>query len=221
MPSETNRSTRIKICGLRSTEAALAASNAGADYLGFNFVEGVRRQIQPDEGARIIAEYLDQRNSSYKPGLVGLFLNQNSDFVNETSRRLGLDYLQLCGDEDAEYISKVELPIFKMVRVKNGDTPADLDQMTAPLLDAGHGVLLDRYDKGTPGGSGKTFDWTTAQGIASRNNVLLAGGLNPENVQSAIAQLSPWAVDVSSGVETDGVKDPDRIRAFISAARSA
>ena len=217
---ETRHPTRIKICGLRSTEAALAASNAGADYLGFNFVEGVRRQIQPDEAARIITDYRAQRNDRYQPGLVGLFLDQDPDFVNETSHRLGLDYLQLCGDEDVDYFSKVELPIFKMVRVKDGTTPADLDQMIAPLLDAGHSVLLDRYDKGTPGGSGKTFDWSIAQGIASRNNVLLAGGLNPENVQSASTQLSPWAVDVSSGVETDGTKDPDRIRAFIEAAQA-
>lgn len=220
MSTESKHSTRVKICGLRSTEAALAASNAGADYLGFNFVEGVRRQIQPDEGARIIADYRARRNDKFQPELVGLFLNQDPGLVNETSRKLGLDYLQLCGDEDAEYISKVELPVFKMVRVKNGDTPADLERVISPLLDSGQGVLLDRYDKSTPGGSGKSFDWSAAQGIANRNNVLLAGGLNPENVQSAIIQLSPWAVDVSSGVETDGIKDPQRIRDFIKAVRA-
>jgi phosphoribosylanthranilate isomerase len=108
-----------------------------------------------------------------------------------------------------------------MVRVKDGTTPADLDRVITPLLDAGHGVLLDRFDKTTPGGSGLSFDWSTARGIANRKDVLLAGGLKPENVQSAITQLSPWGVDVSSGVETDGIKDPDRIRAFIEAARSA
>ena len=81
--------------------------------------------------------------------------------------------------------------------------------------------FLDRFDKTTPGGSGLSFDWSTARGIANRKNVLLAGGLKPENVQSAITQLSPWGVDVASGVETDGIKDPDRIRAFIEAARSA
>ncbi len=216
--------TRIKICGLRSTEAALVTANAGADYLGFNFVEGVRRQLQPDEGIQIIAEYragLSKSENTNRPGLVGLFLNQSPDFVNDISRKAGLDYLQLCGDEDVDYISKIEIPIFKMVRVKDGTTPADLDQIVAPLLSADTGVLLDVYDKKTPGGSGKSFDWSAAEGIANRENVLLAGGLNPENVQSAITQLSPWGVDVASGVETDGVKNPDRIRAFIQAVRSA
>ncbi len=216
--------TRIKICGLRSTEAALVTANAGADYLGFNFVEGVRRQLQPDEGIQIIAEYragLSKSENTNRPGLVGLFLNQSPDFVNDISRKAGLDYLQLCGDEDVDYISKIEIPIFKMVRVKDGTTPADLDQIVAPLLSADNGVLLDVYDKKTPGGSGKSFDWSAAEGIANRENVLLAGGLNPENVQSAITQLSPWGVDVASGVETDGVKNPDRIRAFIQSVRSA
>ncbi len=221
MPAST---TRIKICGLRGVDATLAAANAGADYLGFNFVEGVRRQLQPDEGAQIVAEYRaaqSESKSTNRPALVGLFLNQNVDFVNETARNAGLDYLQLCGDEDADYITKIELPIFKMVRVKDGATPTDLDQLVSPLLNAGHGIVLDRLDKEVPGGSGRGFNWSAAEGIANRTNILLAGGLKPENVQSAIAQLSPWGVDVASGVETNGVKDPDRIRAFIDAVRSA
>lgn len=216
-----NEGIPIKICGLRSAEAAITSSDAGANYLGFNFVEGVRRQIQPDEGARIIAEYRARRDDSNHPGLVGLFLDQNPDFVNETARNAGLDYLQLCGNEDADYISKIELPVFKMVRVKISTTQDDLKQIVEPLLTAGHGIVLDRFDKGTPGGSGKAFDWAVAEGIANQDEVLLAGGLNPENVQSAIQQLSPWGVDVASGVETDGVKDPARIEAFIQAARSA
>jgi phosphoribosylanthranilate isomerase len=224
MSAETKHTTKIKICGLRSAEAALVAANAGANYLGFNFVEGVRRQLQPDEGTQIIAEYrarLSESNNTNQPGLIGLFLNQDPDFVNEMTRKAGLDYLQLCGDEDTDYFSKIEVPFLKMVRVKDGTTPDDLERVITPLLDAGHGVLLDRFDKTTPGGSGLSFDWSTAQGIANRKDVLLAGGLNPENVQSAIAQLSPWGVDVSSGVETDGVKDPDRIRAFIEAVHTA
>jgi phosphoribosylanthranilate isomerase len=215
---------QIKICGLRSAEAALVTADAGAHYLGFNFVEGVRRQLQPDEGTQIIAEYRAaqlESSSTNRPAVVGLFLNRDPDFVNEIARKAGLDYLQLCGDEDANYISKLELPIFKMVRVKDGTTPADLDQIVSPLLSANNGVLLDVYDKKMPGGSGKSFDWSAAENIANRENVMLAGGLNPENVGDAIAQLSPWGVDVASGVETDGVKDPERIRAFIDAVRSA
>jgi hypothetical protein len=96
MPNET---TKIKICGLRSAEAALVAATAGANYLGFNFVEGVRRQLQPDEGTQIIAEYrarLSESNNANRPGIIGLFLNQDPDFVNEITRKTGLDYLQLC-----------------------------------------------------------------------------------------------------------------------------
>jgi phosphoribosylanthranilate isomerase len=225
MTIDSDRSKiRIKICGLRSAEAALVSATAGADLLGFNFVEGVRRQLQPDEGTQIIAEYragLSESESTKRPGLVGLFLDQDVDFVNDLARKAGLDYLQLCGDEEADYISKVELPVIKMVRVKDGTTPADLDQIVSPLLGANHSIILDRFDKKIPGGSGKSFGWSAAQGIANRENMLLAGGLNPENVQSAIALLNPWGVDVASGVETDGVKDPERIRAFIAAVRNA
>ncbi len=221
MKSERTRSTRIKICGLRSANVAIVASDAGADYLGFNFVEGVRRQLQPEDGIQIIADYRSGRKTLNRPGLVGLFRNQDPGFVNELARNSGLDYLQLCGDEDADYISKTELPIFKVVRVKEESTPSSLNDIIAPLLDDGHGVVLDRYDRETPGGSGISFDWTAAEGVANRENLLLAGGLKPENVQSAIRQLTPWGVDVSSGVEIEGVKDPVRIRAFIEAVRTA
>ena len=217
----SDATTRIKICGFRSSVAALAASNAGADYLGFNFVDGVRRQLQPKEGARIVSDYKRDRDSSYAPGLVGLFRNQDADWVNETAGEAGVDYVQLCGDENDAYMAQMDLPIFRQVRVRPDTTRDELTGLVSSHLDADRIVLLDHYDKTTPGGSGKSFDWTIAVAVANRENVLLAGGLDPENVGSAIAQLSPWGVDVASGVEVDGVKDPDRIRAFISAVRNA
>lgn len=216
----TTDRTRIKICGIRDVEAAVAASNAGADYLGFNFIEGVRRQIQPDEGAGIVSEYRQAGNSSTaKP--VGLFRNQPADFVNETARLAGLEWLQLCGDEDDGYFAQMEFPVFKQVRVREGITSDVLRQQVSHHLNANRSVVLDSYDKKTLGGSGRTFDWAAAQGVANLENVLLAGGLNPENVQNAIKQLSPWGVDVSSGVETGGEKNPERIRAFIEAVQTA
>jgi phosphoribosylanthranilate isomerase len=111
-------------------------------------------------------------------------------------------------------------PVFRQVRVRPETTPESLAAQMQPHLDAGRVVLLDRYDEKTPGGSGKSFDWSVAEGIASRERVLLAGGLTPENVAKAVQQLRPWGVDVSSGVETDGQKDHAKIRAFIEAARS-
>ena len=218
--TRTNLTTRIKICGLRSAEAAIIASNSGADFLGFNFIDGVRRQLQPEQGAEIISDYKRGRDRSHTPDLVGLFRNQNANWVNETAAAAGLDYVHLCGDEDDEYIEQMDLPVFRQVRVKPGTTPEELTGLVSPHLDAGRVVVLDHYDKNTSGGSGKSFDWTAAEGVANRDKVLLAGGLNPENVPMAIAQLSPWGVDVSSGVETGGVKDPDRIRAFISTVRN-
>ncbi|MQF70370.1 phosphoribosylanthranilate isomerase [SAR202 cluster bacterium AD-812-D07_MRT_10900m] len=217
----SDETTRIKICGLRSADAAVAASNAGADYLGFNFVDGVRRQLQPDQGAQIVSDYKRNRDSSNPPGLVGLFRNQNVDWVNETSAGAGLDYVQLCGDEDDKYIAQMQLPIFRQVRVKQGTGPIELGKIVAPHLDADRIVILDHYSEVSYGGSGLSFEWAAAEGVANRDRVMLAGGLTPENVGSAIARLSPWGVDVASGVETDGVKDPDRIRAFISAVQNA
>ena len=218
MPAEI---TRIKICGLRGADAAVAASNAGADFLGFNFVEGVRRQLHPDQGAQIVAGYKRDRDDSNTPGLVGLFRNQNASWVNETSASAGLDYVQLCGDEDDDYIAQMQLPIFRQVRVKQGTIAIELAKIVTPHLEADRIVILDHYSEVSHGGSGLSFDWAAAEGVANRDRVMLAGGLNPENVGSAIAQLSPWGVDVSSGVETEGVKDPDRIRAFISAVQNA
>ena len=199
----------------------MVAAEAGVDYLGFNFVEGVRRQLQPDEGSRIIEEYKAAKSGSANPKLVGLFRNQDPDWVNAVSKQAGFDLLQLCGDEDDAYISQIELPIFKQLFIKEGTTSADLSGVVSPFLENKHGIILDSFNKKALGGSGKSFDWVTAEGVANRENVMLAGGLNPENVQAAIAQLSPWGVDVASGVEIEGVKDPDRIREFIKAVRSA
>jgi len=213
--------TRVKICGLRSAEAALVASEAGADFLGFVFVEGVRRQLLPDEGARIISDYKKARTGSNTPRIVGLFRNQDADWVNQTARQADLDYLQLCGDENYEYMDRMVLPVLKQIRVRKGTTPEKLAGIVSPYLASNRSVVLDRYDRDTPGGSGRTFDWATAEGVANLDNVLLAGGINPENVGSAINQLSPWGIDVSTGVETDGIKDPVRIRAFIDAVRNA
>lgn len=213
-------SVKIKICGLRSAEAAIVASDAGADFLGFNFVEGVRRQIKIADALQILDDYREGRNTPNRPGLVGLFRNQEVSEVNETARTLALDYLQLCGDEDAEYISKVEIPVFKQLFIREGSTSSDVDAMVSSFLSSGIGTILDSFTKGALGGSGKSFDWTSAEGVVNRDKVFLAGGLNPSNVQSAIEQLTPWGVDVSSGVETDGVKDPSRIRAFIETAHS-
>lgn len=214
--------TRVKICGLRSADAAEVAAVAGADFLGFNFVEGVRRQLQPDEGKSVIAEYRARvQKHGVQTKVVGLFRDQDLAWVNDLSATLALDYVQLHGDEDEAYLARLRCKVIRQVRVRPDTTQDDLAAEVQSHLDAGRIALLDKYDAKVPGGSGIKFDWTVAEGIANRENVMLAGGLNPENVQDAIRMLNPWAVDVASGVETDGVKDHDKIRAFIKAARDA
>ena len=149
------------------------------------------------------------------PRLVGLFANQPIDEVNDIVRRCGLDMAQLCGDEPPDYWERVEADVMKQIKVRD-DSLADTLSSVESVVRAGHIAMLDRYEKGALGGTGRTFDWDIAQRIAERYPVVLAGGLTPDNVARAIAEVSPWAVDVSSGVETDGDKDPVKIRRFTS-----
>ncbi|MFW6174227.1 MAG: phosphoribosylanthranilate isomerase [Chloroflexota bacterium] len=211
---------RVKICGLRDAHIAKSAAFAGADFLGFNFVNGVRRQLSPAAGASIIEAYYNMLSEDSLPGppLVGLFRDQPIEWVNRVSHMAHLDIVQLCGDEDDEYCAQVEKPILRQVRVRPETAKESLRAAVRSHLDAGRMVLLDAYDPSTPGGTGKTFEWAVAEGIASEERVLLAGGLTPDNVAEAVALLRPWGVDVSSGVEVDGQKDEEKIEEFIRAA---
>ena len=217
---------RVKICGIRDSDTALVAARAGADLLGFVFVEGVRRQLTPFQGQEVVRGYRirtrDHRKSRARDRVaktVGLFRNQEAEWVNRVTQRADLDYVQLCGDEDEAYMRAIWKPVIRQVRVKADADISELRDVVAGHTESGRYVLLDSFDKDVPGGSGKTFDWQLAQGVAENENVLLAGGLTPENVASAVQQLRPWGVDVSTGVETDGVKDHDKIRNFIQAAK--
>ena len=221
-PSSARQKPRVKIDGLRDSANALVAADAGADYLGFVFIEGVRRQLQPDEGQWVTEGYLGGRQGLPSgPSLVGLFRNQPVDWVRHVAERCHLHIAHLCGDEDLSYAEELIVPVLKQIRVMEGESPADIRARVDPWLGAGQKVVLDAYDPSTPGGSGITFDWSVAEGIVEREGVLLAGGLNPENISDAVQRLNPWGVDVSSGVEVNGTKDPDRIREFIDAAKSA
>ena len=216
--------TRFKICGLRDVDSALAAADAGAAYLGLNFVPRVRRRITPEQGKAIVFRVSDKLGSD-RPGLVGLFADQPIDEVNGIIEACGLEYAQLCGSEGPDYWDQVEANVIKQVKVK----PLASEQETADatlglvrdVVSHGNIALLDSYKKGHLGGTGHAFDWSIAARVAQEYNVVLAGGLSSENVAKAIRQVAPWMVDVSSGVETDGVKDPVKIRAFAEAVRTA
>lgn len=208
----------IKICGLRSVEHALVAAEAGADFLGFVFVEGVRRQLQTERARELVSHYRRQFDSG-GPGLVGLFRDQPLEWVNEVVRRVGLDFAQLCGEETDHYAAGLVVPAIKQVHVRQDTTQDGLAGTVRSALETYRMVVLDRFDPSTPGGAGKTFDWSVARGTVALKGVLLAGGLNPDNVAEAVETLHPWGVDVSSGVEADGVKDAAKIHAFIAAVR--
>ena len=213
----------FKICGLRDPASARVAAESGASLLGFAFVEGVRRQLLPEQGQEIISEcrraHPDERAST-----VGLFANQSTEFVNEVVRLCSLDYVQLCGDEPPEIWERLDARVIRQVKVREdlprAEAVSQAIRQVSEALDAGQDAVLDKYQVGHLGGTGFSFDWAIARDIARDHRVVLAGGLNPENVADAIRQVRPWAVDVSTGVETDGVKDHVKIRAFAAAVRS-
>ncbi len=223
--------TVIKICGLREAAHALVAAEAGADLLGFNFVPGVRRRLEVEHARAIIEEFgessllQDGAACVASPRIVGLFANQPLSEVNHIIASCGLDLAQLCGNEDVDYWRQVDADVIRQVRIDD-TTPhsvavEDALRRVEEVSSAGCIPLLDKQEAGQLGGTGRTFDWSIAKKVAARFDVLLAGGLTPDNVRQAIEAVGPWGVDVSSGVETSGAKDPGKIVEFARAARGS
>ena len=216
--------TKVKICGLKKLEHALIATETGASFLGFVFVEGVRRKISPFDANELITG-LKERYTGDFPKLVGLFANQASSYVNQVVSQCYLDIVQLCGDEGPEYWSSINCSIIKQVKMdsegKGRDELSHIKSQVDDITEAGHTPLLDSYERGALGGTGKTFDWSMAKLVSGHQQIILAGGLTSDNVNSAIKTVQPWAVDVSSGVETDGQKDELKLRNFINNALNA
>ena len=222
---ELKTMTIVKICGLREPEHALAAMGAGADLLGMVFVPGVRRRIAPEQ-ARAIVQAVREARGAHAPKFVGLFSDQPLGEVNETIAAVGLDHVQLCGSEPLDFCRRVAVPPLKVLHVRadrpRAESLSDLDARLIDLNAAGWLGILDKHSDVQPGGLGESFDWTLAAELARRGRrFLLAGGLTPQNVAEALRVAHPEGVDVSSGVETGGVKDVAKIRAFIQGARAA
>ena len=210
--------TRVKICGIREEVHALAAAEAGADFIGLVFAPSPR-QITPAQ-AKKIASTLKRSDSATE--VVGVFVNMPASMVNKIADFCHLDWVQLSGDESWEYCRELAKPIIKAVRAdKLKQIAADLAAGEKILYNRKHLYLIDTLTKGKYGGTGKTFDWSLAREVAEQFPVIIAGGLTPENVAQAIKVAAPWGVDVSSGVETGGTKDIAKIRAFIEAVRRA
>jgi phosphoribosylanthranilate isomerase len=164
------------------------------------------------------SEAIEQAAFRARPLVVGVFADQPLDEVNDIADAAGLDLVQLSGGEDGAFIRGVQRPVVRVLHV-SAETDAQAVLDAAQDIPAAAAILLDTASAGARGGTGAAFDWDIAAGAARRLPLLLAGGLRPENVAAAVAQVEPWAVDVSSGVETDGTKDIEKIRAFIRAAK--
>jgi phosphoribosylanthranilate isomerase len=211
----TERPTRIKICGITRIEDAEHAVRAGADFLGLNFWPGSRRHVSIELGAALAAA---AREVHASVEIVGLFVNPTAAEVHDVRQHVDLDIVQLHGDEPDELITELGggLEVWKAFAVHG---PASLGLIRSSPSTA---QVLDAPSAGR-GGSGTTFDWAiAATAVGDGRRVVLAGGLTPDNVAAAIAQVQPYAVDVASGVErAPGIKDPARVSAFIAAARGA
>lgn len=213
--------TRVKICGITQTAHALAAADAGADFIGLVFAPS-KRLVDVERAKEIVAAV--KGHGERKILTVGVFVNAPAAEVNRIAEYCGLNRVQLSGDEPWDYLRDIERPVIKAVRVRRGQSSQDVLAELAPgyqMLGADLICLLDCYAGGSYGGSGKAFDWRVAQEAAQRFPVIIAGGLSAQNVGEAMRLTRPWGVDVSSGVESEGVKDILRIKAFIEAVRKA
>jgi phosphoribosylanthranilate isomerase len=199
--------TRVKICGITRRQDALAAVAAGADAIGLVFYDRSPRHVTVQQAREITAKLPPFVT------VVGLFVDAHSDLVNSVLEQTRVDLLQFHGGEVEADCTRYRHPYIKALRMQEGtDLRAESERYpTAAAL------LLDSYDAGLPGGTGTTFDWGRVPADLGRH-VVLAGGLNPDNVAQALAQLRPYAVDVSSGVEeSPGIKNAKLIEAFMKA----
>lgn len=202
---------RSKICGITRVEDALVAAEAGADAIGLVFYPKSPRAVSVQQARTIIAALPPFVTT------VGLFVNASRCELGEILDAVPLDMLQFHGDERPADCEGYHRPYIKALRVKPGD---DVAAQIEPYANAS-GILLDTFVAGVPGGTGLAFDWSLVPRHLDRP-IILAGGLTPENVHSAIEQTQPYAVDVSGGVEArHGIKDADKIRAFMRAVKGA
>lgn len=201
--------TRVKICGITSVADSLMAAEAGADMIGLMFYEGSPRHITLPQAAEI--------SRALPPFVlrVGVFVDAEADFISQAIAECGLNLLQFHGEENSDFCTHFGVMSVKAVRMRDAKSLTDLENYRTDAF------LLDAYSKNGLGGTGEKFNWNLAVEARKFGKLIfLAGGLTPANVAEAVRQVQPFAVDVSSGVESaPGKKDADKVRAFIAAAK--
>ena len=200
----------VKICGITRLEDAQAAVTWGANAIGFVFWPKSPRCVDVELASRI--------RSTLPPAIsaIGVFVDQPVEDVNDIANRVDLDAVQLHGSEDVTYAKAITRRVVKALAV-GGDEPPVLSTWPKGVM-----VLLDVHDPVKRGGTGKVIDWVAASGMAQQREIILAGGLNPENVRDAIERVKPYGIDVSSGVEVSpGIKDHERIKALFEAVHGS
>jgi len=201
---------KVKICGITNAQDALAAARAGADALGFNFFPPSPRYVTPD-AARAICMTLPPFVAA-----VGVFVDQDPAEVQEIAQHCGLDYVQLHGHEGRRTVQRLKnLRVIKALRIRGENDLKDLQKYEAVAF------LLDAYVPQLPGGTGQTFDWHLGRKAASQAKIIVAGGLTPENVATAVERTRPYGVDVAGGVEqSPGKKSRALMEDFVRAAKA-
>lgn len=200
--------TQVKICGIRSLVAAQTAIYAGAKFLGFNFVPGSRKRISPEFAKQIITQIKNQVQ------IVGVFQNQPLDDVNKVAEFLDLDFIQLHGDENQEYIAGLNRPVIKALQL---EADFDLNKVLKSLksFDLQY-FLLDRKKQG----QGKMLNTEKLNMLCKSYQIFVAGGLNLQNVAEIVKSVEPFGVDVASGIETGGVEDLEKIKLFLERTKN-
>ncbi len=210
---------QVKICGIQTPEHAAASVEAGADFVGLIFAPS-RRRITVEQ-ARLIADAA-RTTAAWQVrtiGVVGVFVNEDPTVINTLVADVGLDWVQLSGHELLAQAVEVAAPVVKAVRFDGDASEAAWLAQPDVGVTQHYPLLVDAHVQGSYGGAGVTGDWAQAAALAQYWPVWLAGGLTPENVRAAVETVRPAVVDVSSGVETNGVKDVAKVNAFIRAAK--
>ncbi len=200
----------VKICGITSCEDAEIAVNYGASAIGMIFYEGSPRYIYPDKAEEWIAAIPSKMKK------VGVFVNEKWKNIKTIVEKLNLDYIQLHGNESPEYCDKMIRPVIKAFRVGTDFDPAVLGNFQV------HAFLFDTFQKGEPGGTGRSFNWDLISGMKRDIPIILSGGLNPDNINEGIETVQPSAVDVNSGVESEpGIKDKVKVEKLFNTIKQS